>query len=258
MRTLAAAAAGLLSLGLALRAHAGCVLPEQFLFVPGTGSPVPSNPQILVYLHIDHPSYEANQLDGLEVVDAEGRDLTFEREPLKTVPHVVLVRVSVNAKRGSVSVRARAGKTVATATYPIASKWRPPSEDTEILDVSYEYATGCPSSDGFLLGVRPRAPAYEVRDGDSTWVVPAYPYRQQPGVGIVATGFHGCWEFAIPTRKPFELSITPVFPDGAFVSSYLPGCRSGPSKKTRNGSVLGGVECHGGAWFRFHGKLERD
>jgi hypothetical protein len=162
----------------------------------------------------------------------------------------------VKAKRGKIVLRVRTGEGVnqvnSTAAYRIATKWRMPEKSgvTRMVDATYTYSDGCPASNGFVLKIRPFAPAYRVTGEGQDWVVPGRDGQDEKSasVGEIYTGQVGCVDSAVPTDKPLRLEVTPLFSNGQEGETFMPGCR--PS---RRGS---GLSWGAPVWLEFSGSVK--
>ena len=161
----------------ARQALAGCALPRPVRFAPPSKARLPPEPTIYLFL-LQHPSYGSGKAREIEIVDEQDASLDYDRQPLPGTRDVQVVRLHVKAKRGKVVLRVRTGEGVnqvdSTATYRIDTKWRLPAKSgvTRIVDATYTYSDGCPASNGFVLTMKPFAPAYRVTGDGTEWVVP--------------------------------------------------------------------------------------
>lgn len=260
-------------------ALAGCALPPQISFSPANASLVPQNPAVFVFFRTS-ALYPANTLDGLAVEDAAGNKVSFARDDLSTakpggltredpkVPNGKVVRLKVSATRGTFTVTVRAGATRTSATFQIANglpKERvETASETDIVEATYAYSTSCPSDDGFILHVTPKAAAYEVTARDKKWIVPdlSVGLGVDDGHGVIVTGSIGCQDFTIPDVRPFEITFVPLFSDGERGEWYSPNCRQTNGtrtvKKGANGprSVVGAsITCSSVNYINFTGKV---
>jgi hypothetical protein len=223
------------------RALAGCALP----------------PEPTVYLFLSqHPSYRHGKVKEIRIVDEQGASLDYEKETLSGTRDVQVVRLRVSAKRGTILLRVRTGEGInqmdSTATYGIDTKWCPPAKSgsTRIVAATYTYSDGCPASNGFVLTIEPFAAAYRVTGDNQDWVVPGHRGQDEKGasVGEIYTGQVGCVDFVLPTDKPLNLEVTPLFSNGQEGETFRPGCRS-----SRHGS---GLSCRAPVWSEFSGSVK--
>ncbi len=207
---------------------------------------------------LQHPSYGSGKAREIEIVDEQDASLDYDRQPLPGTRDVQVVRLHVKAKRGKVVLRVRTGEGVnqvdSTATYRIDTKWRLPAKSgvTRIVDATYTYSDGCPASNGFVLTMKPFAPAYRVTGDGTEWVVPGRDGQDEKSasVGEIYTGQVGCVDSAVPTDKPLGLEVTPLFSNGDEGETFMPGCR--PSGR---GSSL---SCGAPVWLEFSGSVRSD
>ena len=178
------------------------------------------------------PSYGYGKLGEISVLDGNGKPLPHQRETLPGTSDVVALRIDLKARSGKAVVRVWVGEQEMSASYRIDTQARPLKKVpyTEIVAATYSYSEVCRGDNGFMLAVRPKAPAYRVGDGAQTWVVPsADDYDLDGGrkkaTGTILTGHFACSDFAIPTDKPLALLVTPLFPTGEGTTRTL-GCRA--------------------------------
>ena len=221
-------------------ARAGCAVHPVFAFAPEDTSELPSNPTIWVFLR-ERARHARAPLDELTVTDERGTPLRFVRTELATDGGNRALQLQITAAVDTVIVRGRSGKETAVVQYHI--RRAPRAADalpaTEIVWARYEYASGCPSSNGFLLSIVPKAPVYRVVLDGRTWIVP-----DQPGAhdaareGTIVTGVVGCLDFRIATDTPFALEVTPLFSDGRAAATRSPYSvtRGPPARCTKEGA----------------------
>jgi len=246
-------------------ANAGCGVREHFIFAPGDGSGVPPNPSVLLFLP---PGSSASSLGEIRVADASAEPLPATREVLKVENNVEVIRMAISAVKGTFTIAAGAGRTKSSATFHIrktkeshATGENPP---TDIVEVTYVYASGCVSSNGFIVHVNPKADAYRVSLGDKQWIVPdgSASYAVKDGHGVITSGSVGCEEFSIPAESPFAVEVTPVWADGEGDASD-PFCRRidyPPNKRGQwRGLVMGGgsIQCSYDGSLEFTGIVKR-
>src|SRR5262245_55130682 len=143
-------------------AWAGYSVPPPFAFAPQDDSALPPNPTIWVFLH-DRFRQPRHRIDALSATDARNLPLRTVQTNLRTAGPYRAVELRIASSSGVVTVRARAGNDAGVARYTLR---RVPARDalarTEIVTAKYVYASGCPSANGFLLSIAPKAPAYRV------------------------------------------------------------------------------------------------
>jgi hypothetical protein len=207
-------------------ACAGCGLGPQILFSPAGGTPLPQNPTVFVFLR-RHPSYDAADLGALSITDGAGRPLAFTRTDLASAHGARVARLEITAAAGPITVHASAGSQSGVATYVLGARPAPAAVATSIVEATYTYRSGCPPSNGFVLAISPKAPAYRVEVDGDTWIVPDQgATTPSPRLGTIMTGTIGCFDFTIPTGKPLALSITPLFTDGSEGDTRSEFCQS--------------------------------
>jgi hypothetical protein len=221
--------------------QAGCGLPPVFAFAPEGGSELPLNPTIWVFVR-DRFGQPRAPIDELTVTDGRGLPLRAVRTPVATEGAYRAVQLQIASPGGSVIVHGRTGKERVTARYELrrAPRRADPEPATEIVAAKYVYASGCPSANGFILSIEPRAPAYRVELEGHTWIVPNQEDASDSRrYGTIVTGGVYCWDFNIPTDKPLALQVTPLLPDGRIAMSRSPyGVVSGPPTRcTTHGRV---------------------
>jgi hypothetical protein len=222
---------------------------------------------VLIFLR-HSPLYPADAVDELAVTDCDGNVLPVVREDQKVTNSAKVVRLRISATQGSFTIAASAGTTKASATFRIV-RTRPiprvaETEATDLLEVTYRYASGCPSSDGFILHVIPKAVAYKVTSGDKVWIVPdlSRDYGGTDGHGVIVTGSMACQDFSIPDARPFEMEFSPLAVDGSEGPSYSPHCRQTSANrviKNAKGWITGEskFECSSAGQVEFSGKVKR-
>ena len=231
-------------------ALASCGIPEPVLFAPTTGTRLPSEPTIYLFVH-ENPSYSYGKLGDIAVLDGKGLPLAFQRESLPGTSDILVVRLKVAAKSGAAIVRTRVGEMEISAAYRIDGKAGPPTKVpyTEIVNATYLYNEICRGSNGFILHVRPLAPAYRVEEDGKVWVVPYGDdgddwQHRKGGAGTIFTGRIDCSDFVIPTDKPLALRITPLFTDGREGVTRWLGCRK-PRNEEETCSAPAGLQFSG-------------
>ena len=241
-------------------ARAGCSLGPQIVLSPESGT-LPPNPTVFVFLRL-HPLYAATMLDELTVTDGTGRPLAFVRTDLPSAGGAPVARLAITATAGTLTVHARAGSQFAVARYSLGARpARASTPATSIVEATYIYASGCPASNGFMLAVSPKAPAYRVAVDGKTWIVPdlgdATSSQRQ---GTIVTGYVDCFDFTIPTDKPLALSITPLLADGAEGDTRDEACQTNRScRPIGRGEMIctGGIDCDTGTVWTLHGAVTR-
>jgi len=250
-----AGALSLFGLSNAPQAVAGCAVPPPILFAPASKTRLSPEPTIYLFV-LQNPLYGHGKLDEIAVVDGQGLPLAHERETLPGTHDVQVLRFHVKAKRGEIVFKVRTGEGVSqedsTATYRIDAKWLPPKKTpvTRIVEATYTYSEGCETDNGFVLKIKPVAPAYRVTGDGQEWVVPGIDWWREGKVstGEIYTGQIGCVDFVIPTERPLMLKVTSLFSNGQEVQALMPGCA--PSKNN-SGSVCGAP-----VWLHFSGRVK--
>jgi len=223
-------AVALFSLLLWRSAFAGCAAPPAVEFAPESGAVLTAHPTIYIFFRRSDKSVPA--------IDARvnGVPVSARSELLVDEPNRLVVAAQVTAAKATRLAVTFAG---ASASYGISSvKPSTTDEETRITHAEFVFASGCPSDDGFLLTVRPVAPAYRLEWTDKQGharreVVP--PLRAK-GRTQLAFGSIGCFAHAVDAR-PFEVSIEPLFADGRESHVYFPGCRFTPPRRLNSGAI---------------------
>jgi hypothetical protein len=238
-------------------ARAGCGVPPAFAYAPEDGATLPPNPTVWVFLR-DRFGRPRAPIDELTITDGRGLPLRAVRTDVPTEGMHRAVRLQISSAEGTVTIRARAGKEETSARYRLRHALRtedmPPA--TEIVAAKYVYASGCPSANGFLLSITPKAPAYRVELDGHTWIVPDQPAAYgSPAQGTIITGGVYCYDFTIPTNKPLALEVTPLHADGRVADTRYPGCiHTGPPAGCvslgggRKRCTTGGMTCGSWSW----------
>ena len=215
-------------------AIAECAIPKAILFAPPSGTRLPPEPSIYMFLR-QKASYGYGKLGEISVLDGDGKPLPYQRETLPGTDDVMALRMDLAARSGRAVVRVWVlGQEEVSASYRISAHTPVPKRAsyTEIVEAGYFFSEGFHGDNGFMLAVRPKAPAYRVEDGRQTWVVPSDDdddlgggRRKAVGLGSILTGQISCADFAIPTDKPLALRVTPLFSNGEGTTRKL-GCRA--------------------------------
>lgn len=261
--TVGVAASALLVTGARI-VHAGCGVPPLIVWAPPSGTRLPANPTIYVFVR-QQAGGTAAKLDELTVTDGDGRPVAFTRADLHSEGTASVVRLDVKASAIAVSVRGQVGTESGEAKYRLGARARETAlVQPEITEAQYLYGEGCPSSNGFLLSIDPQAPAYRVELDGQVWIVPdGEPWRRRHGT--IVTGTVGCDDFAIPTDRPLALFITPLDAAGNEGATRMEGCvRVGPRPschpighgETRCTSMQ--VQCTSGGTSSVTGRVVRD
>jgi hypothetical protein len=228
-------------------AAAGCAVPAPILFAPASQSSLPSEPTVYLFVRTAYSRWHG-ELGEISVLDGQGKAVAHERHSLPGTKAVQVLRFDIKAKQGEIVIKARVGDKDISASYKIDSKLQAPVRPhTQIVRASYQYSDGCVGSNGFILTIKPFAPAYRVEIDGQSWIVPGRDkWQTEADVGGILTGQIGCSDFAIPTDKPLGLTITPLHADGQDGESWLPGC-------TRSER---GLTCTSPASLRFSGSVK--
>jgi hypothetical protein len=217
-------------------ARAGCSVPPAFAFAPEDGSALPLNPTIWVFVR-DRSGQPRAPIDELTVTDLRGLPLRTVQTALGTEGPHRAIQLQIASAGGTVIVRGRAGNETATARYKVQRTPRDggPGPATEIVAAKYVYGSGCPSANGFLLSIAPKAPAYRVEFEGHKWIVDKPGASGSPRHGTIVTGSVYCRDFTIPTNAPLALAVTPLHADGRAADTRSPFCvRTGPPERCRN------------------------
>lgn len=230
-------------------AFAGCAAPPAVEFAPESGAVLATHPTVYIFFRRSDksvPEIDA-RVDGVAV--SVGSELLIDE------PDRIVVAAHITAAKAAKLAVTFGG---ASATYRISSvKPSTTAQQTRITHAEFVFTEGCPSDDGFLLTVRPAAPAYRLEWTDKQGkrrraVVP--PLRAGKRAQL-AFGAIGCFEHAVDAR-PFEVSIEPLFADGRESHTYLPGCRSTPPRRLKNGAIsVSGGSCASPTSASFRGPV---
>lgn len=229
-------AVALFSLLLWRSAFAGCAAPPAVEFAPESGAVLTAHPTIYIFFRRSDKSVPA--------IDARvnGVPVSARSELLVDEPNRIVVAAHVTAAAATRLTVTFAG---ASASYGISSaKPSTTEEETRITHAEFVFASGCPRDDGFLLTVRPSAPAYRLewtdKQGNARREV--VPPLWAKGRAQLAFGSIGCFAHAVDAR-PFEVSIEPLFADGRESQVYSPGCRFTPPRRLKSGAISASVTC---------------
>jgi len=107
---------------------------------------------------------------------------------------VPVVRLKVTAPRGAVNVSFGSGSGYSLAHYTVdkngsqlrSAPWASPS----VVEVKYIFATGCGSSNAFIVHVTPKADVYRIQAENKIWLVPdlSSDYSIYDGHGVLTVG----------------------------------------------------------------------
>ncbi len=240
-------------------ANAGCGVREQVVFAPRSGARVGPNPMLWLFL----PQGAKHDDGTLAVQDDKGAPLTYELESLTNEAPVPVVRLKVTAPRGAVNVSFGSGSGYSLAHYTVdknglqlrSAPWASPS----VVEVKYIFATGCGSSNAFVVHVTPKADVYRIQAENKIWLVPdlSSDYSIYDGHGVLTVGHIACSEFSLPFNNPVGFDWTPQWSNGVEGLEYSPVCHVVPPPR-RSGEVLGrGFECTSAVQFEFSGLVKR-
>jgi hypothetical protein len=211
-------------------ALAGCAAPPAVEFAPQSGATLAAHPT--VYIFHRRSGNGAPEIDAR----ADGVPVSARSELLIDEPDRIVVAAHIAVAKATKLAVTIAG---ASASYRVSSvKGTTTDEETRITHAEFVFASGCPSDDGFLLTVRPAAPAYRLAWTDKQGnrrqaVVPRLWAKRR---AQLAFGAIGCFTHAVDAR-PFEVSIEPLFADGREGHVYLPGCQFTPPRGSRSGAI---------------------
>ena len=226
----------LASLLLCRSALAGCAAPPNVEFAPESGAVLSAHPT--VYMFFRRSGKGVPEIDAR----ADGVPVSARSELLIDETDRIVVAAHITVAKATKLAITFAG---ASASYRISSvKPSAPDEETRITHAEFVLASGCPSDEGFLLTVRPAAPAYRLEWTDKRGttrraVVPPLWARKR---AQLAFGSIGCFAHAVDAR-PFEVSIEPLFADEKEGHVYLPGCRFTPRRRQKEGAMVSTVSC---------------
>jgi len=189
--------------------------------------------------------------------------LTYELESVTNEAPVPVVRLKVTAPRGAVNVSFGSGSGYSLAHYTVdkngsqlrSAPWASPS----VVEVKYIFATGCGSSNAFIVHVTPKADVYRIQAENKIWLVPdlSSDYSIYDGHGVLTVGHIACSEFSLPFNNPVGFDWTPQWSNGVEGLEYSPVCHVVPPPR-RSGEVLGrGFECTSAVQFEFSGLVKR-
>lgn len=229
-------AVALFSLLVCRSAFAGCAAPPPVEFAPESGAVLATHPTVHIFFRRTGKS--------VPEIDArvDGVSVSARSELLIDEPDRIVVAAHIKVTKAAKLAVTFAG---ASASYRISSvKPSTTEEETRITHAEFVFASGCPSDDGFLLTVRPAAPAYRLEWTDKQGkarravVPPLWAGKRAQ----LAFGSIGCFEHAVDAR-PFEVSIKPLFADDREGHVYLPGCRFTPPRRLKDGAISDSGSC---------------
>jgi hypothetical protein len=242
-------AVALFSLLLWRSAFAGCAAPPAVEFAPESGAVLATH--LTVYIFFRRSGKSVPEIDAR----VDGVSVSARSELLIDEPDRIVVAAHITVAKSTKLAVTFAG---ASASYRISSvKPATTEEETRITHAEFVFTSGCPSEDGFLLTVRPAAPAYRLEWTDKQGkrrravVPPLWAGKRAQ----LAFGAIGCFEHAVDAR-PFEVSVEPLFADDREGHAYLPGCRFTPPRRLQNGAIsVSGGSCASPTSASFRGPV---
>jgi hypothetical protein len=217
-------------------AFAGCTAAPAVEFAPASGAVLTTHPTVYIFLR--RPSQIVPEIDAR----VDGVSVPARSELLIDEPDRLVVAAHIAIATATKLAVTFAG---ASASYRISSA-KPSTEEqeTRITHAEFLFASGCPGANGFLLTVRPPAPAYRLEWTDKQGktrraVVPPLWARRR---AQLAFGSIGCFAHALDA-PPFDVSIEPLFADGREGEAYIPGCRSAPPRRLKRGEMSASASC---------------
>jgi hypothetical protein len=115
-----------------------------------------------------------------------------------------------------------------------------------VVEVKYIFATGCGSSNAFIVHVTPKADVYRIQAENKIWLVPdlSSDYSIYDGHGVLTVGHIACSEFSLPFNNPVGFDWTPQWSNGVEGLEYSPVCHVVPPPRRSASSLRQGFRMH--------------